>query len=252
MKKVLIEEMTREEFREIMRSVKVAIIPTGSTEQHGPHLPLKTDTANAMYIIRKAAEALYPAVIVTPPVSVGFSPHHMNYPGSLTLRYETFISIIFDLCESLKRHGIRKVAIVNGHGGNEHPGYLAAREARDKLGLKVIFISYWNLIPKELWTSIIETKNVPGHAGEFETSMALAIYPKLVSSMLPKSAESIRHIQGLIFNTDEILKDGYSDNPSLASAEKGEKILEAAINGLVSLLQDFIREDGDSRGSSTT
>ncbi|MEM1508102.1 MAG: creatininase family protein [Candidatus Bathyarchaeia archaeon] len=243
MKKVFIDEMTREEFREMVRNVKVAVIPTGSTEQHGPHLPLKTDTANVTYIVRKAAEILYPQVIVTPPVTVGFSPHHLGYPGSLTLRYETFIGIIFDLCESLKRHGISRVAIINGHGGNEPPGYLAARRVRDELNLKVIFVSYWNLIPRDLTNSLIESGNVPGHAGEFETSLALAIYPELISGALPGAAKISRSIQGLISNTNEVLMDGYSDNPSLASAEKGKKIIEGAINGLASLLRDFIEKD---------
>jgi len=242
MKKVFIDEMTREEFRSMMQSVKVAVIPTGSTEQHGPHLPLNTDTASIVYIVRKAAEALYPMVIVAPPVSVGFSPHHLCYPGSLTLRYETFMNILFDLCESLKHHGVGKVAIVNGHKGNESPGYLAARKIRDELNLKVAFVSYWNLIPEEIVKKLMETGSFPGHAGEFETSLVLAMRPELISNVIPKAAKSPWVLRGLICNMDEITGEGYTDDPSLASAEKGKKMMEAAINSLISLLKDFIEK----------
>jgi len=238
--KIFIDEMTREEFKKMLETVKVAVIPTGSTEQHGPHLPMKVDIANTLHIVRKAAETLYPQIIVTPPVTIGVSPHHLCYPGSLSLRHETFINLLVDICRSLKHHGINKIAIVNGHGGNAAPGYLAARRARDELGLKMVFISYWSLIPREISDSILETKIIPGHACEFETSLALAIYPELVSKEIPHAVETPWRLQGFVYDTDEITGDGYVGDPSLATAEKGEKLIDAAVKGLVSLLKDFI------------
>ncbi len=240
MKKVFIDEMTREEFKRMLEAVKVAVIPTGSTEQHGPHLPLKVDIANTLHIVKRAAEMLYPQAIVTPPVAIGVSPHHLCYPGSLTLRHETFINLILDLCRSLKHHGIKKMAIVNGHGGNIAPGYLAARRARDDLGLKMVFISYWSLIPREISDAVLETKIIPGHACEFETSLALAIYPELVSKEIPRAVRAPWHLQGFISDMNETTGDGYVGDPSLASAEKGERLIDAAVKGLVSLLRDFI------------
>ena len=240
MKKIFIDEMTREEFKRMLETVKVAVIPTGSTEQHGPHLPLKVDIANTLHIVKRAAEILYPEVVVTPPIAVGVSPHHLCYPGSLTLRHETFINLILDLCQSLKHHGINKIAIVNGHGGNVAPGYLAARRARDALGLKMVFISYWSLIPKEVSDAILDTKIIPGHACEFETSLALAIYPELVSKEIPHAVKAPWHLTGLITDTNETTGNGYVGDPSLATAEKGEKLIDAAVKGLVSLLKDFI------------
>jgi len=240
MKKIFIDEMTREEFKRMLETVKVAVIPTGSTEQHGPHLPLKVDIANTLHIVRKAAEALYPQVIVTPPVSIGVSPHHLCYPGSLSLRHETFINLLFDICRSLKHHGINKIAIVNGHGGNAAPGYLAARRARDELGLKMVFISYWSLIPREISDAVLETKIIPGHACEFETSLALAIYPELVSKKIPHAVKSPWHLQGFVYDMNETTGDGYIGDPSLATIEKGKKLIDVAVKGLVSLLEDFI------------
>jgi creatinine amidohydrolase len=160
----------------------------------------------------------------------------------LTLRHETFINLLLDLCRSLKHHGIEKVAIVNGHGGNVAPGYVAARRARDELGLRMVFISYWSLIPRELSESIIEIGGVPGHAGEFETSLALAIYPELVSEEIPKAVEAPWHLQGFVSDMDEITGNGYTGDPSLATAEKGKRLIEAAVNGLASLLKDFIEK----------
>jgi len=240
MKKIFIDEMTREEFRKMLETIKVAVIPTGSTEQHGPHLPLKVDIANTLYIVRKAAEILYPQVVVTPPVAIGVSPHHLCYPGSLTLRHETFINLLLDICRSLKHHGINKIAIVNGHGGNTAPGSLAARRARDDLGLKMVFISYWSLIPRGVSDAILETKIIPGHACEFETSLALAIYPELVSKNIPHAVRAPWYLQGLVCDMNERTGDGYVGDPSLATAEKGEKLIDAAVKGLTSLLRDFI------------
>jgi len=242
LKKIFIDEMTREEFKEMLKTVEVAVIPTGSTEQHGPHLPLKVDIANTLHIVGKAAEELYPQVVVTPPVAIGVSPHHLCYPGSLSLRHETFINLLFDICKSLKHHGINKIAIINGHGGNTAPGYLAARKARDELGLKMVFMSYWSLIPRETSDAILETKIIPGHACEFETSLALAIYPELVSKEIPQAAKAPWHLRGFVSDMNETTAKGYVGDPSLASAEKGEKLIDAAVKGLVSLLKDFIEK----------
>jgi len=232
--------MTRVDFQKMLETVKVAVIPTGSVEQHGPHLPLKVDSANTVYVVGKAAETLYPQVVVAPPVAVGFSPHHMGYPGTLTLRYETFINTVIDLCESLKHHGIRRIAIVNGHAGNGAPGFLAARRARDELGLKVLFISYWSLIPREVAASVLKTGLIPGHACEFETSLALALYPELMSENIPGAVKAPWFMGGLILDTEEVTGDGYEGDPSLATREKGVKLLAAAVDGLVSMLREFI------------
>jgi len=240
MKKVFVDEMTREEFRKMMETAKVAVIPIGSTEQHGPHLPVKTDIACATYVVRNAAEALYPQVMVAPPVTIGVSPHHMCYPGTITLRHETFIDILVDVCRSLKHHGFQKVAIVNGHGGNEAPGYLAARRARDGLGLRMVFISYWSLIPREVSDAMLDTKIIPGHACEFETSLGYVLFPELIAKEIPHRLKPPFHLPGYVGDMNEQTADGYAGDPSIATREKGEKLIQAAVDGLKSLLTDFI------------
>jgi creatinine amidohydrolase len=239
-RKVFIGDMTREEFRKMMETSKVAIIPTGSTEQHGPHLPLKTDLALVTHIVSKAAEELYPRVMVAPPIAIGYSPYHMCYPGTISLRYETLIETIMDICRCLKYHGFRKIAIVNGHGGNEGPSQLAARRAREELGLKMLVISYWSLIPKQVLDTILETKIVPGHACEFETSLGYVIFPELISGEIPRRLKAPAILPGFVWNMDELTAAGYEGDPSMATREKGERLLEAAVEGLKTLLKGFI------------
>ena len=91
--------------------IKGAILPTGSTEQHNEHLAMEHDTASAAHVAHQAALQLYPQVVVATPLSVGISEHWMEFPGTLSLRPETFFNVAYDVCESLKRHGIEHVLI---------------------------------------------------------------------------------------------------------------------------------------------
>ena len=109
-RKVLLYESTRKEFREAIEggTLKAVILPTGSTEQHNEHLAMINDTASVTLIAQKAALLLYPNVMVATPVPVGISPHWMDRKGTLTLKKETFLAVVFDICESLQTHGVTK------------------------------------------------------------------------------------------------------------------------------------------------
>ncbi|MEM2927216.1 MAG: creatininase family protein [Candidatus Bathyarchaeia archaeon] len=229
---VLMENLTREEFAKLLEKVEAVIIPVGSHEQHGPHLPFKHDIASALFIAKEVARRLYPRVLVAPPVAVGLSPHHMRWPGTLTLKTETFVKVLVDLCESLSKHGVKRVVILNGHAGNYHTGFvegaegapidLAIMKARS-FGLKVTGASYWDLIPPSIFHDILRIDRDAGHAGEFETSVGLYIYPELVRFDRAGRAE------------------GISGGADMASSEKGRMIVEEAINGAVAFVEDFIQ-----------
>jgi creatinine amidohydrolase len=122
-RKVLLWESTRKEFREAVEgnSLKAMILPTGSTEQHNEHLAMIQDTASATLVAQQAALSLFPHVMVATPVPVGISPHWMDRKGTLTLRRETFLAVVYEICESLKTHGITRILILNGHGGGAAP-----------------------------------------------------------------------------------------------------------------------------------
>ncbi len=242
MHKVSLDEMTREEFKNVLEKVKAVVVPVGSIEQHGPHLPMKHDLASVLYVARKAVERVYPKVILAPPpLNVGISPHHMNWPGTLTVSNETFMNAIFEVCKSLRKHGICKVILLNGHGGNVPALRLIGFRIRDELKMKVAALSYWDLIPKDLVEKVLEEDACPGHSGEFETSIALVIYPELVRrDLIPKGGTRPSYLKFMILDQEEICPDGVDLNPSLGSREKGEKLLEIIIDELEKYFLKFV------------
>lgn len=127
--------MTTEDAAAVLTNARLAILPLGANEQHGPHLELRTDIAIAEAFARKLADDLGDDAVLCPPVPYGLSEHHMRFPGTLTLRPRTFISAILDIAESLAEHGIRRLIVVNGHGGNIDAVRIAAREARRDHGI---------------------------------------------------------------------------------------------------------------------
>src|SRR3954471_20191570 len=145
-RKVLLYESTRKEFREAIEggTLKAVILPTGSTEQHNEHLAMINDTASVTLIAQKAALLLYPNVMVATPVPVGISPHWMDRKGTLTLKKETFLAVVFDICESLRTHGVSNILVLNGHGGNVGPLRQAVPEFAQKLGIRIETNSYWD------------------------------------------------------------------------------------------------------------
>jgi hypothetical protein len=154
---VLLERLTRREFRERLQrgELQAAIIATGSIEQHLEHLPFAHDTLSAAWVAEQVARQLFPKVIVTVPVSIGISEHWMWAPGTLTAKPGSWLAVLFDAAESLMRHGLRKVLILNGHAGNVAPVQGVLRQwqlyfARQFPDSNLQFASYWDFIPRDL------------------------------------------------------------------------------------------------------
>ena len=250
-RKVMLGDLSWKEFKRRSKDVRVAIIPTGATEQHGPHLPMQQDTASALAVARRVAERLYPGVIVTPPISVGVSTHHMSFPGTLSLAPGTFIRVVVDTCRSLFHHGIRNVLILNGHGGNVAALGVAGRIFRDEFpDANLWVVSYWEVIPRKTSAKLLKTKNFPGHSGEFETSIGLAIHPELVDRKFrvrPAKDSDMRPIDPYrILNFDEFTETGMdplSADTIAASATKGEKLLGAAVEGVREIITQRILKE---------
>jgi creatinine amidohydrolase len=226
--------------------LKAAIVPTGSTEQHNEHLAMIHDTASAVLVSQLAALQLYPQVIVSTPVPVGISPYWMERKGTLTLRPETFLAMVFDICESLKAHGIKTIFIVNGHGGNDKPLKAYLPELRAKLGINLDTCSYWEAYfasegtqqeVKKIMQSGLE--KVPGHSAEFETSVALAAFPERV------------HREGVDYEKVHLpLKDpedskndrSFYYDSLLATPEKGEVLIRIAVDWVADKLRTMISQ----------
>lgn len=243
-------ELSWPEAGEAFKAVDLAIIPTGSIEQHGPHLPLINDYALAEAIARAAAESSEAKVLIAPALMAGVSPHHMNFPGTIALRPETFISVLYDVAHSLKRHGLRRLIILNGHGGNTPAIQLLLRRLRDELGIEAVAINYWLLIP-DISREVIESK-IGGHAGEFETSVALIVHPEKVRKdkigepnlkriPLPYSNPGDEARVLMPVNWEEYTENGVLGFPSLASEDKGKKLFEAIVSRVKEFIEEFAR-----------
>lgn len=225
-RKVLLAECTRREIRERLGAgtLRAAIVPTASTEQHNEHLAMCMDTAAACLVTQTAALRLWPRAIVTPPVLVGVSPHWMNRKGTLTLQKETFQAVVFDICQSLVTHGFKTILVVNGHGGNTAPLNEKRDEFRGKLGVTFDVCCYWDSFPAAIKKQFTESGDIPGHAGEFETSIALAAFPERVRFQGIVYDPSVLNLPEQELKADRNL----FEESRLATAEKGERILAHA------------------------
>lgn len=251
LKTVLLWEMTWEEVSKRLPNTKAVIIPVGSTEQHGLHLPLQHDAASALFVAKMTAEKLYPKVIVAPPITVGVSPMHLRFPGTLALRPETLINVVYDICKSLRNHGFKKIVILNGHGNNAATLKVASFKIKYELGLTLALLDYWDVIPQDVANSIIESDRTPlsawpGHSCEFETSIAYVMYPRMVRQKAIRKSEEIQYPSYQRFLARNIMehpevKTGIPlGDPTLATPEKGRKLVQAIVTGLVSFLESFI------------
>lgn len=264
MEKVFLPEMSFAEVEDIIDRVQLAILPTGSNEGHGPHLPLQVDAATSTYVTIEAARRLYPEALVAPTLAVGHSPQHLEFPGSMTLRVETQIRVLTDYCQSLMGYGIRRFALVNGHGNNMAVNAQAARRITEELGVNVASFAYWQAIDHEQIAAINEGRHYPGHADEFETSMILHICPEHVRMDRVHEIEGKYGLHGpgadvapgqeFVATTTfdqtglraRLLCDVGDENYKLASAEKGAQFAELAIAGTADYLRKFI---DSTRGS---
>ncbi|RJQ65429.1 MAG: creatininase family protein [Desulfobacteraceae bacterium] len=224
---VMLAKLTRREFREGIEGGRytAAVICVGSNEQHSEHLAMEHDMASVTAVAREAAKRLYPRVIVAAPVAVGISEHHMHHKGTLSAGAGSWLGVVFDAADSLARHGIQSILILNGHGGNTAPIRGVFESWRYRLknstpGVNLQFCSYWELIPKEILERHMETAIIPGHAKEFETSIGLALFP-----------ENVRK---------EIIPLLEDKDPMLATAEKGRIFFEEAVSQTAEYLKGMM------------
>lgn len=154
--KILLAEMTWPEVRERLSKTDIALVPIGSTEQHGPHLPLQTDTFIAYEIAKRAAEMVKEDVkaVVAPPIPFGVSSEWMSKPGTITLSPDTCAAIVKDVCMSLLHHGFRKIVIVNGHASNHAFIVKAIREIGEIDG-HIFSTNSWFQLASDVLTKVL-------------------------------------------------------------------------------------------------
>jgi creatinine amidohydrolase len=241
------------EVAELDRDRTVAVVPTAAVEQHGPHLPLDTDTYLCTRVVEEAADRAQRGgpVLVVPTLAFGSSDHHMAFAGTLSLTAGTFLAVMADLCGNLAQHGFRRLLVVNGHGGNSALVREAVQQLANRTPVLAAAADYWTLADDT--TSKVRDSPPGGmaHACEFETSLMLHLRPESVRRELvrreipePRFASerldlmsSARVTAG--WRTDELSSSGVLGAPDLASAEKGEQLFEACVEGLSQLIAEL-------------
>jgi creatinine amidohydrolase len=225
----------------------IVLLPVASTEQHGPHLATGVDDVLCSEVCRRAALKLTEAnvpVVVAPTVWVGLAEHHMAYGGSFTLTLATYHALLLDLCRSILRDGFTKILIVNGHGGNISALNALTVELTRELDAAIATASYWHLADEE-FVRILEDQQSVLHACEAETSMMLAVRPDLVATdrlaeaVGPNAAGASSVLSPPMHrwrSFHEFAPSGVIGDARRSSAEKGERLLEAASSALAEQL----------------
>ena len=235
------------ELRALADQNAVVILPIASIEQHGPHLPVMTDTRLGWEIAMRSAQKAYPKrpTVVTPVVWSGLSEHHMPYGGTLILSHDTFRMVLRDLIVSLTRHGFRDILISNSHGGNVIPMKQIADQLSSEIDATIVATTY----PMEAAPAIkeiLEDQPNLGHACEAETSMMMAVEPDLVDTSDLASLNTPRGDGFLEAGVgsyrwrpfSHMTANGVAGFPEKSSVEKGEALLEASAEALATLICD--------------
>ena len=225
------------ELEKLDREKIVALIPVGSMEQHGPHLPFQVDVFCASRLAEDLEQKI-PDVLLVPPLWAGVSAHHMDFPGSITLRARVFIDLLHDICASLHHHGFRRIVLLNGHGGNRSSLEVLGQELFVEFGLTVNTLAYWDLVP-DLVKSLKKTHSSGmGHSGELETSLMLYLAPELVDRQaIPEGVlgvEPASPTSGIkrYVNMKEHSAAGVIGMPSAATPEIGKELYHGALSAL--------------------
>ena len=226
-------KMTWPEVNDAVRAGRVAIIPTGMIEDHGPHLPIDTDVVIANAVCRRAAELVPDEVVVLPSVTFGYSPHHMDFPGAITIGWDTFIRYMLEVCKSLVAHGFRRILIVNGHGSNTPFVDIIARLTVVETGALAAAINYWNApgvheVAESLRESdLVDMSKAVREIGHQPTKN---YWTDLVGGDGPLA---------MMEHWSSLSQTGVMGDPTKATAEKGERLLAAAANGLVEIINEL-------------
>lgn len=218
----------------------LAVLPVGSTEQHGPHAPVGTDTMTAEAVAKAGAGAYDGEVVVAPNVDIGVSEEHRHFPGSLWVSEDTFRAYVRETIESLAFHGFDRVVLVNGHGGNTAAlREVASGFSRETDGYAVPFT----------WFDAVDVDVPMGHAGGRETALLRAVAPETIREEEVDAAAADASdrwgdwVSGvnLAFDTDEFTENGVVGDPREGTADLGERMLEEAARALVDLLDALQR-----------
>ncbi|MBS7634106.1 creatininase family protein [Candidatus Bathyarchaeota archaeon] len=250
------EELTADELSDLAkRGDIVAVIPIGSLEKHGPHLPLGTDGLVAYEVALRAAEK--EPSIVLPPLFYSYVADMRQFPGAINIREDVLLSFLENICEEISRNGFKKILIINGHGGNTN---ILRLFATSRLTRKTDYSLYILAEPwafeREILPKIRETSEI-GHACEIETSFMLYLYPSLCRmerAKIAKTKTKPLEETPIITPFDWVIycPEGYVGDPTKATREKGEKLVEAWVNGIIEAIRKIKADESLKESAVTT
>lgn len=252
-------EMSGAEVRERLEVTRTVLIPVGATEEHGPHLPLGTDTMEGREICRRTAvrlEEMGCPVMIAPPVPFGTSSFHMGFAGTITISSATLVALLREIAMSLYEGGFRDFVFIHGHDGNLSSMMVAAQEVVDATPDAKAVVCNWLTALSAVYHTVQTSTKGEGHGGEGETSRLLVTHPELVH---PERADAhhidpdvMRKIQGpdhvkagggIYYGTRsyrEVTPYGHIGDPTLAQPETGEKGYAVIVDWLSAVIKrDF-------------
>jgi creatinine amidohydrolase len=248
-------DYTARDFAALPHDRLIAVLPVGAVEQHGPHLPLSVDQAILDGVLAAAIPLMpgdLPALIL-PTLPVGKSDEHAAYPGTLTFSAATLMAMWSEIGDSVARAGVRKLVILNSHGGQIAPMDIVARDLRLRHGMLVVAANWFAMgMPDGLFTA--EEMRFGIHAGDMETSVMRALHPDLVQMghardfrpLVADMAATNRHLGltpagKLAWAAQDLHPAGAAGNAALATVEKGRAVIDHAARQVVTLLQEVDR-----------
>lgn len=245
--------MSWEEVAEVIPERPVILLPIGTVEQHGPHLPVNADNMVAHFVATHAADRTN--ALVAPAINYGCSAVFRRFPGTIPVRQETLAAVLRDVCESLVAQGFRRIVFVDNHGGNEGACEQVARELKAAHGIVIGSIYPWNLGYGLMRDTYEDVTSAYGHGAEPETSAMLAMFPEDVSrermasggyqpfaGWQPQTYAKVtvpgQPVAGTVYlDSDEVAPNGVTGSQRETSAERGRLWIERVVGFAV----DFIR-----------
>jgi len=238
------ERMTAPELRAVAaQDGALAVLPLGSLEQHGPHLPVWTDSFCAHALAIRAAEQAALPVAVLPPMWTGLSEHHFPFGGTISLDHATFHAVLRCIVRSLLADGFRRLLVLNGHGGNIEPLGVAVRDLAHEFGIPIVATT-WPMVAPQVIAEVLTTQPAVQHACEGETSLWLALDPgqvrqdRIADSLSNPTPSPPAGFSRFWSFAERAPRTGVRGDPRAATADKGERIIAAVVEGLVAAMGD--------------
>jgi creatinine amidohydrolase len=245
------DQLSWPEIREAAGQGRVIVLPTGSTEQHGPHLPLDVDNFLCRQVCEGAAKLVPDDLLLMPQVSYGFNWHHIDFPGTIGIGWDNLVRLLLDILKSVAHHGFRKALIVNGHGSNRILVEVAARQATMDNPLICAACDYFELAREAVHQVRESPQGWVAHADEVETSLYLYLRPEGVRRELAQAENKMLPSEfwwqdleggarvGMMEWWSTFSHTGVLGDPTKATAEKGEALYRAATEQLAALIREF-------------